>query len=133
MDGMEQVSEADAIPAVARRTDRERGMALVGQWRSSGQTVTQFCRAQGVPVHRLQYWRRRAEAGTRGALTPTANELLAVELAGPSAENTPAAVRASLDGSVEILVGAVRVQLPLDCGREAFVRILRWTAEALHA
>jgi hypothetical protein len=80
-----------------------------------------------VPVHRLRYWKRQAEAATQSEEAPTASEFLAVEIEDVSRSKPPK------DAQIEIAVGAIRVQLPLGCDRESFVRILRWTAEALGA
>jgi hypothetical protein len=111
----------------AQRTERAEGRALVERWRASGQTVAQFCRERAVPVHRLHYWKRQAEPVAQSEDAPTASEFLAVEI-----ENETSS-KASRGAAIEIAVGAIRVQLPLGCDRASFVRILRWTAEALGA
>lgn len=35
------------------------GQALVALYRDSGLKPGQFCREQAIPIHRLNYWRRR--------------------------------------------------------------------------
>ena len=111
----------------AQRTEPSDGLALVEQWRRSGQSVAQFCRERDVPAHRLHYWKRRAEpvAGSGGAAT--ASEFLAVDI------EEAARAKPSAEATIEIAVGAIRVQLPLGCDRASFIRILKWTAEALGA
>ena len=87
-------------PAEARgaghRTDRAAGLALAAQWRASGQSVTQFCRDQGVPGHRLSYWKRQAELEARSEKASNASEFLAMEVK----DVTPS--RAIQDASLEI-------------------------------
>jgi hypothetical protein len=123
---MDEASGSEAHVGV-HRTERAEGRILAEQWRASGQTVAQFCRERGVPVHRLHYWKRQAESATQSEEAPTASEFLAVEIEEVSRSKPPK------DAPIEIAVGAIRVQLPLGCDRESFVRILRWTAEALGA
>lgn len=111
----------------ARRTERADGLALVEQWRASGQSVAQFCRERAVPVHRLHYWKRQAEPVARSEDAPTASEFLAVDM------EEAARAKPSREGTIEIAVGGIRVQLPLGCDRASFIRVLQWTAEALGA
>jgi hypothetical protein len=125
MDAASGSAVAGRAGSVGHRTERAAGLALIAQWRASGQSVTQFCRHQGVPVHRLSYWKRQAERVARSEDAQAVSEFIALEIK----DVTPS--RPIQDASLEIAVGAIRVHLPLCCDRDSFVRILRWTAETL--
>jgi transposase-like protein len=65
--------------AVSSRRSREEGERLVSEYKRSGMTRVDFCRAQGISPHTLDYYRqkhgRREQQG--------AAQLLPVELVSP--------------------------------------------------
>jgi hypothetical protein len=73
---MDEASGSDTHGG-AQRTERSDGLALVEQWRASGQSVARFCRERAVPVHRLHDWKRQAEPVARREDAPSATEFLA--------------------------------------------------------
>lgn len=42
-----------------RSSKYEEGRELVRRWRASGMNQGEFCRATGIPVSRVHYWRQR--------------------------------------------------------------------------
>jgi transposase-like protein len=126
---MDEASGSDATGVGESRTDRAQGLALVEQWRSSGQSVAQFCRERGVAAHRLYYWKRQVEPEARREARASAGEFVALEIRGASEAASPS--KRSSEAAIEIVVGAIRVRIPAGCSRDSFVQILRWTAETL--
>lgn len=51
---------SDAIDTQAVATGWEQHVAA---WKSSGQSQTDFCRANKLPYHRFVYWRRKFDHG----------------------------------------------------------------------
>ena len=116
-------------PARSRkRRSREAGMALVEEWRSSGQTPAQFCRVRGIGTHGLQYWRRKLEP----EVTPKASvagEFFALSV--PARAQEPELQRGA---ELVIEIGArdpILVHVPLAAGSAAFVQALRGVLAAL--
>ena len=56
------------------------GRALVEQWRSSGVSVSEFCRRRAVGTHVLRYWLSRE--ATRGESITTADAFYVVSAPG---------------------------------------------------
>jgi len=52
--------------AGAPRRSAEEGRALVAQWRSSGQSISEFCRGRSLGSHVLRYWLSREAGGASG-------------------------------------------------------------------
>ncbi len=127
---------AEASGSKARRLGRDEGLALVREWRVSGQRAAEFSRARGVPLHRLQSWQRASErdaAGEGGAGEAAAFFALTVGAESePHARSTVAADAASHDG-IELWVGSVRMAVCGPIERERFVQTLRLVLEAVEA
>jgi transposase-like protein len=110
------------------RRDREAGVALVQQWRSSGQTPTQFCRTHGVGAHRLHYWRRKLDS--QGEPQPSlGGEFLA--LSAPVGVGAGERERGNPEMVVELRAMDVVVRLPMAAGPAGVVQTLRGVLEAL--
>jgi len=62
-----------------RSWSRDEGESLVRAWRSSGNSLSAFCRERGIARPRLDYWARRTSAASSGndvgfvAVCPVAN------------------------------------------------------------
>jgi len=126
---------AEANGSKARRLGRDEGLALVREWRASGQRAAEFSRARGVPLHRLQYWKRASErdAAVEGSSEAPAFFALTVEAESePHARGTVAADAAAHDG-IELWVGDVRMAVCGAIERARFVQTLRWILEAVEA
>jgi len=82
------------------RRSAAQGRKLVAQWRSSGQSVTEFCRERSVGPHVLRYWLSREAGGTSG------EDFFVVQAAGgrPSALGETASPTGALDGTAVIVV-----------------------------
>lgn len=118
-----------AEPRSRMRRNRETGAALVQQWRSSGQTPTQFCRAQGVGAHRLHYWRRKLD-GVRTSEPSLTGEFLALSTPERVQVEEPAQDRSQV--VIEIrATDRILVQVRVAAGSAAFVQTLRGVLEAL--
>lgn len=50
------------------RLTRKQGEALVTRWRESGTSPAAFCRASGIPVHRLRRWIKLSLKADRGTV-----------------------------------------------------------------
>lgn len=50
------------------RWTEERGRAVIGEWRRSGQSMSAFARERGWNVQRLAYWRDRLEGDETGGM-----------------------------------------------------------------
>lgn len=61
------------------RRSREEAERLVREFEQSGMTPTAFCRAQGIALHTLAYYRQKYRKQGK----PGAAHLLPVELVGP--------------------------------------------------
>jgi len=111
----------DGTDRGSKRMDVASGLALAAAWRASGQKVTEFARAQGIPLHRVQYWRRRSEAD--GVTAESRPAFLALEVA--SADGREIAEH------VEVIVGDVRLRFGPGVHRETFIETLRWAQDAI--
>lgn len=117
---MRKSSRREVRRSSGRRSTPESGLALAAAWRASGQTVAAFARAQGVPAHRVHYWKRREET----AAAPSAGgEFLALEVASIAASERPT--------PIEVCVGEISVRFALDVGRKTFIEAVRWAQEAV--
>lgn len=125
------MAQAERGRAAERRVRRSRedGRALVQEWRSSNQTLVQFCQERGLAVHRLRYWRRRIEDEPAPDGQVSA-EFLALGVARRAEAN--AIARSDAAGVLEIrATDSVLVRVPLAAGHEVFVQTLRGVLEAL--
>ena len=123
------VRGADAEPRSRVRRNQKAGAALVQQWRSSGQTPAQFCRAQGVGAHRLHYWRRKLD-GVRTSEPSLTGEFLALSTPARVQVEEPAQDRSQV--VIEILAtDRIAVQVRVAAGSAGFVETLRGVLEAL--
>lgn len=52
---------------VQERLSHADGLALARSWQKSGQRQSAFCRAHGVSVHVLQYWRAQLKGSSESA------------------------------------------------------------------
>lgn len=114
-----------------RRLSRAEGLALVEDLRRSGQTLSEFAQARGIPKQRVHYWRERAEARTppeRPAEMP-ATAFFALEAgAVAGAQGTQSVQRREL----EIRVGdMLSIVLPADTPQPELVATLRGVLEAI--
>jgi hypothetical protein len=126
---------AEASGSKARRLGRDEGLALVREWRASGQRAAEFCRARGVPLHRLQYWKHRCERDAAGEGSSETAAFFALTVGAesePHARGTGAAEAAVHDG-IELWVGSVRMAVCGRIERERFVQTLRLVLEAVEA
>ncbi len=85
-----------------KRLSHADGLALARSWQASGQRQSQFCRAQDISVHVLQYWRGRLkESGSPDSLS-----LLPVHAASPPAPVVPGTVSfvRAADGVLRVCV-----------------------------
>jgi hypothetical protein len=71
------MTESSSV-AVGGRRSREEAERLVGEFEQSGMTQTAFCRAQGIALHTLAYYREKHRKQGK----PGAAPLLPVELVG---------------------------------------------------
>jgi hypothetical protein len=113
------MSETHSLPPTTEPLDEVSGRALVEAWRASGLNGTSFCRAHGVRVQRLHYWRERLgypikivgdprrPAAARVEAPPPTEGFVQMVVSGPSA---------SVSAAVDIVVGdvLVRVQAGFD-------------------
>jgi len=124
---------AEASGSSPRRLGRDEGLTLVREWRASGQRAAEFSRARGVPLHRLQYWKRASErdAAVEGSSDAPAFFALTVGAeSAPHARCTVEADAASRDG-IELWIGSVRMAVRGPIERERFVQTLRLVLEAV--
>ena len=127
------IQEAMELQTSAKRTERSAGLALVERWRGSGQSVTEFCRGNGIPTHRLHYWKKQAE-GLGGNADVAAREFCALAVRDPSVSLTSSTPDAASAEPLEIAIGAsICIRLPSGATREAFIQTLRWVIEAIDA
>jgi hypothetical protein len=126
---------AEASGSKARRLGRDEGLALVREWRASGRRAAEFSRARGVPLHRLQYWKRASERDAAVEGSSEAPAFFALTVGAESelqAQGRVAADAASHD-RIELWIGGVRMAVRGPIERERFVQTLRWILEAVEA
>lgn len=54
------------------------GQALVERWKTSGQSISDYCREHSIPTHRINYWKKRVE--TLEGNKAEGNKFLPIEL-----------------------------------------------------
>jgi len=121
--------------SASRRSTESEGRALVDAWQSSGLPVSEFCRTQGIGAHRVHYWKRRL-AGGSGASDSRARKSEAPAFFAVDLESSGLGVarEGGREGSIAIWAGSdVRIEIPSSAPREAFIRALRWTVEAMQS
>ena len=103
---------------MARIDQRERMRALIRKWRASGQTKTEFVRANGVSRGKLEYWVRRLgeePAERRGRRARSVN-LIPVRVTGTASESP---------GEIEILLaGGDLVRVSPEVPAETLRRVI---------
>jgi len=127
---------AEASGSRARRMGRDEGYALVREWSTSGQSAAEFSIVRGVPVHRLQYWKRASERDAtreRSSEAPTFFALAVGADSEPQARATTARADGVSHDGIELWIGDVRMAVRGPLERERFVQTLRWILEAVHA
>ena len=103
---------------MARIDQRERMSALIRKWRSSGQTKTEFVRANGVSRGKLEYWVRRLgeETAERRGRRGRSVNLIPVRVRETGSESS---------GEIEIvLAGGDRVRVSPEVPAEALRRVI---------
>lgn len=104
----------------AGRLSAKQGRALVEQWRRSGQSVSEYCRAHDVREHVLRY--RLSRETTRSQAAAAQSEFFVV--------STPAAAAPANDG--HRASGAVIIMLPAATPGE-LVQTVRGLLESVQA
>jgi transposase-like protein len=57
---------------------KSEGQALVERWKSSGKSISEYCREHSIPSHRINYWKKRVE--TLEGDKAEGNKFLSIEL-----------------------------------------------------
>jgi transposase-like protein len=116
-------------PAGRVRRSRAAGLALVREWRSSGQTPAQFCRAHGIGVHRLHYWKRKEDVEKATDLS-VPGEFFALSV--PARAEGSERERGEAEVAIEIrAMDQIIVRVPVAAGSSIFAQTLRGVLEVL--
>jgi transposase-like protein len=105
------------------------GLALVQQWRSSGQTPAQFCRSHGIGAHRLHYWKRKSDV-ERAPEPSVAGKLFALSAPVRADAGEPERGEAEVRLEIQRLDGIV-VRLAVAAESADFAHTLRAVLQVL--
>ena len=114
-----------------RRLSRAEGLSLAEDLRRSGQTLSAFAEARGIPKQRVHYWRKQAGARARSErpTEPSATAFFALEAGAVGAAQ---GVRSGPRRELEIRVGdTLSIVLPSDTSHPELVATLRSVLEAI--
>jgi transposase-like protein len=57
---------------------KEEGQALVLNWKASGKSISEYCKENSIPAHRINYWKK--QFGERSSMSVEGNRFLPIEL-----------------------------------------------------